>query len=524
MKRKMRNRQLLMIGVLAMISLFACRKSPTDWDTHWSAPLASGRITIEDILGTNHLAIDELGWYHLVIDTTIEDFGWDDLVKIEDTTITKSYAMPFTLDVPPGVSIINQFQNESFLNTGDAALRKLNLKSGKLKYKMLNYIQGQIKCTYELPTAFINGIPVQLEAVAYPGGPGSPYVMEGEIDLAGCQIDLSGTTGFGLNELRSHVIIQTDPNASNDAQVHAGDLVKVEMQLIDPVVSYAKGYFGSEERKFDRDISLLSGLKGGHCQFDDGYVQLAIDQFIGVDLLFQLDQCRYFGVNGEQTDLIHPIIGVNQSIARATETSFGIAPTHWEMEMSGSNSNVIACVETLPLKMNIKSKATFNPFGNINAYSDFINTDKIAAVNVVTDIPLKMAFEDVIMESKVPVDVNTETFKNGQVRVRLINAFPFAIDADLYAGDINSPTFMGHAQIASSEIEATTLAPIPVASDWQWTATASQLTEIKNKGYLTIRWKLNTPGYPNLVGFRPGYYMEAIAVGDAELHLTLGGE
>jgi hypothetical protein len=174
--------------------------------------------------------------------------------------------------------------------------------------------------------------------------------------------------------------------------------------------------------------------------------------------------------------------------------------------------------------MNIKSKATFNPFGNINAYSDFINTDKIAAVNVVTDIPLKMAFEDVIMESKVPVDVNTETFKNGQVRVRLINAFPFAIDADLYAGDINSPTFMGHAQIASSEIEATTLAPIPVASDWQWTATASQLTEIKNKGYLTIRWKLNTPGYPNLVGFRPGYYMEAIAVGDAELHLTLGGE
>ena len=519
----MRNRLAFFTAVSVLVA-FSCRKSPTEWETEWTAPIGHGKITIEDIIGSNHLATDEWGWYHLVLDTTIDDLGWDDLITIEDTTITKSYAMPFTLDVPPGVSIINQFQNESFLNTGNAALRKLYLKGGKLKYKLLNHINGQIKCTYELPTAYLNGMPLQLNAIAYPGSAGNPYVMEGEIDLAGCQIDLSGPTGFGLNELKSHVIIQTDPNASADAQVQAGDLVKVEMQLVDPVVSYAKGYFGSEERIFDRDIALLNGLKGGHSRFEDGYVQLGIDQYIGVDLLFQLNQCRYFGVNGEQTDLIHPIIGVNQSIARATETSFGISPTHWQMEMSGSNSNVISCVETLPLKMNIKSKATFNPFGNINAYSDFINTEKIASLRLVTDIPLRMAFEDVLFESKVPVAMNTDALESGKIKVRLTNAFPFTIDASAFAGDLSPIHSLGVAHLESAVIDPVTFDPTPVQSDWEWSATTSQIEEIKNSGYLTIQWKLNTPGYPNFVGFRPGYYMEAVAIGNAALQLSAGGE
>jgi hypothetical protein len=316
------------------------------------------------MLGSSRLATDEWGWYHLVLDTTIEDFGWEDIVKVKDTTLSKSYSMPFTLSVPPGVNIINQFQNENFLNTGSAALRKLYLKSGKLRYKLYNHINGQIQCTYELPSAYINGIPLQLNATAFPGTSALPFVVEGEIDLAGCQMDLSGTTGFGFNELRSHIVIRTDPNSTTDAQVIAGDQVKVDMELVDPVVSYAKGYFGTEERVFNRDIGLLTGLKSGSAQLDKGFVQLNVSNYVGMDAFFQLDTCRYFGINGVQTDLIHPVIGVNQSLVRATETSFGISPTIWQLSISDDNSNVIECMETLPTKMNIKAKATFNPFGN----------------------------------------------------------------------------------------------------------------------------------------------------------------
>jgi hypothetical protein len=73
-------------------------------------------------------------------------------------------------------------------------------------------------------------------------------------------------------------------------------------------------------------------------------------------------------------------------------------------------------------------------------------------------------------------------------------------------------------------IDPVTFDPTPVQSDWEWSATTSQIEEIKNSGYLTIQWKLNTPGYPNFVGFRPGYYMEAVAIGNAALQLSVGGE
>jgi hypothetical protein len=508
--------------IFLFFAQLACRKEPTQWDAHWVAPIGNGRITIEDILGTHRLATDEWGWYHLTLDTTIEDLEWSDVVKIEDTVIAKSYFMPFTLDVPPGVNIINQFQNESFLNTGSAALRKVNLKSGKLKYKLYNHINGQIKCTYELPTAFINGVSLSVNALALPGNAQDPYIMEGEIDLAGCQIDLSGANGFSVNELKSHVVIQTDPNAASDAQVNAGDLVKVEMQLVDPVVSYAKGYFGTEERIFNRDITLLNGLKSGECKLDKAYLNLSVSNFIGMDLFFQLDTCRYFGINGGSTDLIHPILGVNQSIARATETSSGISPTNWQMEISDANSNVITCMESLPLKMNIRAKATFNPFGNVNAYHDFIQTDQMFALRAIADIPLKMAFKEVRLESKVAVSVNDEVLQSGEVRVHVVNAFPFDVVAECYAGDLSSPSHLGTAELPTGDLDIASYEIIPVSQYFVLKCNAEQLAVIKDKGYLTIQWTINTPNFPNLVGFRPGYYLEANAIGDAQVQLTVG--
>lgn len=509
---------------VAIILGESCRKSPTDWNTSWTAPIGNGRITLEDILGNENLAVDEWGWYHLVLDTTISDFGWDDIVQIEDTTITKSYFMPFTLDVPPGVNIINQFQNESFLNTGSAALRKLYLKSGKLKYKLSNSINGQIQCTYELPTAFINGVPLQVNAVAYPGSASTPFVLEGELDLAGCQIDLSGPNGFSVNELKSHIVIQTDPNSNQDAQVNAGDQVKVEMELVDPVVSYAKGYFGMQTRTFDREIALLTGLKSGQAQFGGGFVQLDVANFIGMDAFFQLDSCRYFGVNGEQTDLVHPILGVNQTLSRATETSFGISPTHWLFDIGEANSNVIECVETLPNRMKMKAKATFNPFGNVNAYNDFIDTDHIVSVRLVTDIPLQMAFQEVVFESKIPLDFSDESVQQGRIKVRLTNAFPLQVEANVFVGGIAAIHQLGSIELPAAPLEAVTLAATPQSSSFEIQCNEWQMDELRQRRFLTVQWVLNTLDYPNLVGFRPGYYLDAVAVGSAEVNVMLGNE
>jgi hypothetical protein len=522
-KRSLKYLFYFSIAVAILLGM-SCRKSPTDWNTSWTAPIGNGRITLEDIIGNENLAIDEWGWYHLVIDTTVSDFGWDDIVQIEDTTITKAYFMPFTLDVPPGVSIINQFQNESFLNTGSAALRKLYLKSGKLKYKIYNYINGQIQCTYELPTAFVNGVPLQVNAVAYPGSASVPFVLEGEVDLAGCQMDLSGPNGFSVNELKSHIVIQTDPNSSQDAQVSAGDQVKVEMELVDPVVSYAKGYFGMQTRTFDREIALLTGVKSGHAQFGGGFVQLDVANFIGVDAFFQLDSCRYYGVNGEQTELIHPMLGVNQTLSRATETSFGISPTHWLFDIGEANSNIIECMETLPNRMKIKAKATFNPFGNINAYNDFIDSDNIVSVRMVTDIPMRMAFQDVVLESKIALDFSNESIQQGSIHVRLTNAFPMQVEANVYAGEISSAHHLGKIELPSAPLDASTWEAIPQPSSFEIQCTEQQLEELRQQQYLTVQWVLNTLDYPNLVGFRPGYYLDAVSVGNAEINVVVGNE
>jgi hypothetical protein len=367
-------------------------------------------------------------------------------------------------------------------------------------------------------------MPLQLSAVAFPGSSSVPYVVEGEIDLTGCQMDLSGSTGFGVNELKSHIVIQTDPNSNTNAQVLAGDQVKVEMQLIDPVVSYAKGYFGTQERVFNKEIGLLKGLKSGSAQLDKGFVQMNVENYIGMDAFFQMDTCSFFGINGVNTDLIHPIIGVNQSIVRATETSFGISPTNWQWSISDDNSNVIECMETLPTKMNIKAKAIFNPFGNVNGFNDFIQTDRIASVRLITDIPLRMAFQDVLYESRIGLDFSNETVQQGKIKVRLTNAFPLNIEAAVFAGDALSSSKLGVALLPTAQLESGTFTSIPQSTYFEIQCTPEQLDLIRLKKYLTIQWKMNTPDYPNLVGFRPGYFVESVAVGQADLNLSIGDE
>ncbi len=424
--------------LILTISLASCiREEATTWNINAAGPIAHGRLSLGDMVADSLLSLAETGLWHLIISENLTDLNLDSIVSIPDTTIKQSLLVPLIggpFSIPPNSSIIG-IDEENSLNVSQASLKEVHVKGGMLEYTVRNYINGYLTCTYELPGVTKNGEMAVLVANTEPGSSSNPDISFGVLDLSGYEMDLTGESGNEINTLLSHIIVKTSADAPVNAEIFGMDSVSIELKIVDPQISYARGYFGQHQYSLDQTVDFGDALNlpQGILNLSEISVDFEVENFVGADAQIQFNQLLAVNTYSALSNSLNsPDLLSQINVTRATQIGDQIFPTYQHIAISESNSNVDVFIETLPNQVQIDADITINPLGNISDNNDFIYTDKTLNAWMNIDVPLCIGMSGLALSREIELTGDSiDLVANGELFLHLTNGFPFSAEINL---------------------------------------------------------------------------------------------
>ncbi|MFM9986312.1 MAG: hypothetical protein ACKVOK_13825 [Flavobacteriales bacterium] len=514
--------------VLLVVLFTQCkREEPTSWDPHILGPVAFGRVTLADIVTDSLLSADQNGLWHLIFHENLTDFEIDSLVEIPDTLIEKVFDVPllggpFTL--PNGTALIDEEEN-NLINVNDAQLKEVIMKSGKLRYKLKSYINGYLACVYDLPGVTYNGVGTVIQTTTLPSVGEIPFVYEGEIDLADYHLDMTGISGFSSNRIYSHLTIATSVDSPQQAVVYGDDYVTIELEFIDPVVYYARGYFGQHNYDLDQTIEFGEdfNMPTGALNLNGTTMSLHVENNVGADLELDFSELvAQNSYNSSSVYLNHASLFEPIHLTRAFDNNGVVTPDVYDVTLNAQNSNIDDFIENLPDALHMIANVKINPLGDVSDGADFIYTENALNAEMEIDIPLNIGMSNLTLRDTLVIAEDLELTADGKFVLYVTNTFPFSATLNAYfsaEGNTSNISFVSEQTIAAAS--ETGIAGQTVAAHSMLIIPASQsIIDVFNpENSLVIEVVFNTPEYPQLVGLYQNYYMDFKLVADGEVQV-----
>lgn len=514
--------------LLTNMILSGCQKvENTSWDSDLVVPLAFGRIDIGDIVPDSLIVADENQLWHLILNENLTDFDLDSLVSMPDTVIRESFVVPIVggpFPIPNGQEIINEEEN-NLIRVNDVELREIRVQSGFLEYSIKSYIDGYLTCTYEIPGVMNNNQGVLIETTTEPSTGDIPYTHFGSIDLSGYTFDLTGETGFMFNRLYTHLTISTAVDAPTQAMISGNDSVVVELKFVDPVISYARGYFGEQHYVLDESVDFSEDVNfpTGILNLENVRMNLNLTNYVGADARIQFNSLFDFNsTTNNQVELAHSPLYQPINLTRAFDQSGSIIPTSIAFEMNETNSNIDAFIENLPNLIHLDADVTINPLGDISDGNDFIYTANTLDAEMNLDIPLNVGMHQIQFVDTLDIGSSVELSADGHLYLNVDNWFPFTATCDAYL--INEQGYLLDMLCKNQSIEAATETnvpgtTIPTHSTIDIAVDDQVITSFTPEHKIVIRLTLNTPDVNVPSGLYTSYKMEFQVVADGTITL-----
>jgi hypothetical protein len=504
--------------ILFCMAIVACqRKEPTSWNTSFAIPLAKGTLGLNNIIADSLLYYDENCLWHLKLSEELTQFDIDSLVAIPDTTIRKSFSVgagPFTVTLQPGFQLYDEIESTT-LKLNEVKLREVFIKSGSLEYTIKSYVNGYLKWNYELPGLSQNGVAVSIETVTAPTiDDNNPSIATGAFDLTDYNLNLGGQDGFDFNKAVTHLTLIVDPGNNIPATVNGNDSVVVELKFIDPVLSYARGYFGQHEIQVNEtvDLGLNFNMPTGILNIDEANVNLSVANYLGTDARIHFGNLSCYNTAANNlvylnySPLFDPI-----NVTRAYDNGGNIEPVQIGFGLNNSNSNIASFLENLPNQFNVDGLIEINPLGNVMDGNDFIYANRTIETKLDIDIPLRLAMNNFVLQDTLELsDIKDLPNASGKLFLEIENFFPFSADVSLQLMDSTGDIL--RSIINDESIGSASLTGIPgntnaAQSKFTIDVDAYLLDELKAGNKLLIRINLNTPGGNSPVGIYKWYKM-----------------
>lgn len=514
--------------LIFLFTLGACRKEDSRWDTQLTAPLASGRLGIDDLV-PDSLLENQNGNWHLVFDESLTDINIDSLVTIPDTTFVQSYKSPFgsgSITLPAGATIFN-IDEDIPLNVNQAQLRFIKIKSGTLEYKVKSFINGYMTSNYSLPGVSLNNNSLQLVANTSPSTGDIPSEVSGLIDLMGYQINLTGESGYETNTISSTAVISVTTGAPSPAIISAQDSVVVELKFIDVKVAYAKGFFGQHTVNLDQQVDFFSSIDipEGILKLSEASLNFSVTNYIGIDASLDLsfldilnDESTVLGTLSN-SPILNPI-----NISRAMDSNGILTPTYYSVLINQDNSNLPTLIEQLPAQARFNAQLLINPLGNISGSNDFIYTDNPLEANLKLDIPLKIGASNLSLRDTFELSLDETLSLSGALDVYFNNSFPFSAIVNISLIDslgFDSFSVLQNGNIPPGNINEQYEVVSPVLSIVSIPVTPTIINRIVNKNKLVISITFNTPDFPQTFVLKEDYSIDFNVVGNGILEIRV---
>ncbi len=494
-----------------MIALLGCNREDTFWKTEWELPVFEDSLLVTDWLPAKNLMVNEAGWYQINWDTTVQ-MTLDTLLTLPDTTIALEYALPFQVNVPAGITLLNQTQSQSSWIPEGMELKKIFINKGLIHYRITSEVDGDIQLKFEILRASKQGAPLLIDVMLPPG----PVQVEGDFDITQYVLDLSGPNGNLTNDWTNQIIIRS-ADGGLGADVQMNDLVKVDLNFEDVQLEKATGYLGQRDWQWSEQLGIGSGWPKGEFHLEDLSLTWGLENRLGADLALNMEQVQLRSSQNQICNLSHPEMNQWQLITRAQMDGQGnIYPTHWSQSWNPQNSNIVQAMSYLGGGMTFKGKMKLNPLGNVNAYNDYFIPEPFALHANVT-APLRFNAKGIAIDRELGIQLTEEIKASGNIHLQLTNGYPLEMMVDVYVdGEL-----LGHGELSSGILGADGVSIEPVQSVLTLSCTKSQLEKIKAKGAVQMVWNLSTANYPAMVGLRPEYFALVKCISNVELELGL---
>jgi hypothetical protein len=448
----MRNKILTLFVTISLT--FSCSKDKgLNWLTHYSLPIAETTIRL------NHIIPDSLFDFSdspikLVYKSLLYEINKSDLFSIPDTTIKTTFAIPFgSFTVFPGQTI-NESEQEINLPTGQAGLSKMIVESGKLKYKIKSKILQATTFRYEIKSASLNGVGLVIE-VGVPGAISidNPAIVQGEADLSGYAIDLTGVNNNSLNK----VVVLTKLSLANDAQstsITPSNGIEFYATFETLIPDYAKGYFGQSSIHVGPSLSnidVFKNVQSGSFHLNKARCTLEIVNGIGIDARIHIQKIESVG-DKQVVSLNSNFINKNININRAVDNPYKHSTK--QLLFDETTSNITSLIENMSKAIGYEMDVLINPLGNISNGTDFIYSDKLLKAYVHLEIPLKTKTNQLVLQDTIRIQMDTvnQAFIN-QATINFGVKNYFGQDISLKAFILDENNLLGQELTAQNNIK-----------------------------------------------------------------------
>lgn len=493
---------LLGIGFTALL-LTSCRKEKAAWESNWTIPLVNDTLDLTNLVTDSILGVNGSGFYQLEINRNIIDVQLSDYIQIPDTTVSQKYAISGSLNVAAGTSFVNNNKDHNFDLQG-AQLKKVRISKGSIKVSVESPIETQTIFTVKLPKAKKNGIAISQTFQAPPGTNQNPSVVSNTIDLAGYELDLTGSNGGGYNLLQSQMIIQTDPNG-DAVNVNNLDTSKFIIEMKGIQLDYGRGYFGNLviEDTTDYYVDFLNKITGGNLNLPTTSIAFIISNGIKIAGKATLNSLTNTNeITGNTVSLSHPQLGNPFTIEQATGTWDAFFASIRTLLFTSANSNVEQFIENLGAKQKINFKIELNPQGNTSAgWDEFFPNSKLQ-VRMKAQMPLSAAMNDLTIQDTFAIDLTNDAEKthiaSGKIKLTVVNAFPLQGEVRMFL--LNQNNQLVETIVGSSEIASSIYGSASISGELQkanstvyFDLNANALSQLENIKKIVVRVVLNTP-------------------------------
>ena len=434
-------KKILFLSLVCCV-IFSCKKKKTIWNSDWTAPIVNDTLTLNKYVKTGSLVANS-GYYELDFTRKLLDLNLAEVVRIPDTTISKSFGIAFpNFLLQPGTSFVNSIEENS-LNAPGIQLKKIRLSKGSIVIRLENPVNTPVFFKMELVGVSKNGKTFQEIFKAPAGSMLIPGICVGEVDISGYELDLTGVSGGEFNVIQSKFTVTTDPNGVPTKMTNK-DITKVSATFKNLNVDYARGYFGDKtiSDTIETSIDFLSNIKGGLVDFPTTDLRFSIVNGLKIPAKAALSFIKNINSNGGEISL-----NTNSTNSFQFGELFNLDPAKgsWstlsestkEVIFNSQNSNIENYLENLGTIQKIGYSIHLNPWGNISgSWNELFPSSKLE-VSIKAKIPLKIGLDGLTLKNtfdfKVKQNIEKTHITSGSLILLAINAFPISgkIELDL---------------------------------------------------------------------------------------------
>lgn len=525
----MKNGILYFLGISLFLS-FSCKKENErpQWDVAVKGPILQAALTLDNLIADSLQEENPDGSVRLVYDSEVFKLNPDSLFIIPDTTLKTLNIWQYPAYVVQPNTPFYSVNNNIALGISGPLLTEVLIRSGKITLDIRNTLPTKVKVTYLIPKAFKDGLPFKVQEFVDSGSVSDPGIFSGTYDLDGYLVDLTGATGTQTNTAYYNIEALSDPAGVSFSIQNGDTLINLNTTISALVPEYGRGYLGQKtiHQTSDAFVGVGRLIRSGNIKLDSLTMDLEIENGLGAEIQALVSSFISLNENtGNTVALTAPnVLNRFINLNRSTETGIAsdpVIPTHHNIHLDNSNSNLLALIENLPDRFNYGTDFSLNPLGNISGSTDFLYRDHLVKTHLRLNMPLRFALNQVMLTDTQEINVHDlfdlEPVGLSTFTLLADNGFPFEMDLQLLL--INESGSVTDSLLVPSRIaQAAVDSDLKVISSVR-TAIPIPLDETRKQNLLdarrmAIKAKFTTPSYPDLVQMYSSYHLDLKLIAD----------